>query len=285
MPGLYIGPEVFPAVSVQKLSDKYWTFTKGDWLRRAADVRAPGTRAPRADYGVSTSNYSCVERAIAKNVPNEVQDNADNPMNPVIDATKFVTELLLLEQEVDIAAKAFGTGWSSSAAPSASWSASTSLPVTDVSTARGNVASTIGREPNIGVIGRGGWQYLTQNPEILDRIRYAAGPGNPAIATMAAVAALFQLEKMLVGVAIQNTGNEGAADSISYVWGRHMLVAYVSPTPALMTPSAGYLFTFANREISRFYEEQERNTVIEARASWDTRVVSADAAHLITNIY
>lgn len=282
-PGIYVGEAVFPTVRVQKISDKYWIYSKEDFLRRDVGLRAPGTRAKRADYGVTTGNYNCVEHAIAKSVPDEVQSNADNPMNPIIDATRYVTEQIYLDKEIDISGDAFGTGWAASATPSASWSASQSTPLADVSTARSTVALAIGREPNTGVMGRALWAATTENRDIMDRLRYSASPNDPAIATVAAVAALFGLQKLLVGTAIYNASLEGVAGSYGFVWGSNLLVAYVAPQPALMTPSAGYIFSATGREISNFREDQERSNVIEARESWDTKIVASDAGYLIKN--
>ena len=280
-PGGYVATAIFPRVPVQKISDKYFIYTKGDWLRRGAGVRAPGTRAPRADYGLSTGTYSCIERAVAKNVPDEIQANSDAPLNGIVDGTKFVTEQVLLEMEIDVAADAFGTGWSSSATPGILWSNNTSTPLVDVSTGRDAIVAAIGREANKGVIGRGLWRHVSEHEDILDRVRYAAGPESPAVVTVKAVAALFQLNELLVGTAIYNTAAEGVTDSLSYVWGNSLLLAYVTGGPSLMEPSAGYVFTFRDREIRRFYEEQERNTVVEASAHWDHKIVAADAGYLI----
>lgn len=277
----YVGPDIFASVPVNKLSDKFFTYNRGDWLRREAAVRAPGTRAPRAFFGVSTSAYSCVERAIATNVPDQVQDNADAPLDPLANGAMFVTDQIMLEMEADIAGDVFGTGWAASATPSALWSASNSVPTTDVATAKDTIVKAIGREANTGVIGRGLWTYVSQNADILDRIRYAAGPSNPAIATVQAVAALFQLQRLLIGSAIYNSGLEGASDSIGYLWGNHLWVGYVAPNPSLMTPSAGYVFTYGQRQINRFYEDQERNTVVECTANWDARLVATDAGYLV----
>lgn len=280
-PGTFIAPALFPLVPVQKISNKYYIYTKADWLRREADVRAPGTRAPRADYGLSTANYTCVERAIAKGVPDELVANADAPLNMLADATRWATNQIMLEQESDVASLAFGTGWSSSATPAPLWSDDTSNPLGDAETARHTVVATIGQEANKGVIGRGLWRYLKQHPDIVDRIKYTAGPNSPAVVAAKTVAALFELDDVLIGSAINDTASEGATSSISYLWGNHMLIAYVTGGPSLLAPSAGYVFTYQNREVTRFTEEQERQTVIEVRQAWDSVITAADAGYLI----
>ncbi|HJW82854.1 MAG TPA: hypothetical protein VJ754_00995 [Anaerolineae bacterium] len=281
LPGDFIAGMVFPNVPVQKQSDKYFIYTKADWLRREAGPRAPGTRARRGDYGLSTAQYACLERAIAKGVPDEVVANADQPLRPLEDASRWCTNQLLLEVESDVQSDVFGTGWSSSATPSPLWSNNTSTPVDDVETARNSVVSSIGREANVGVMGRGLWRYIKQHPDIVERIKYTAGPTSPAIVTIQAVAALFSLDKLLIGIAINDTAAEGATSTLAYLWGSHMFVGYVARGPSLLEPSAGYVFTWQQRQASRFREDQERQDVVEVRMSWDTKLTATDAGYLI----
>ncbi len=277
----FIAQQVFPGIPVQKLSDRYFVYTKADWLRREADVRAPGARAARGDYGLTTSTYFCVEYAIAKGVPDEITENSDAPLKPLEDATKWATQQLMLQVESKVAAKAFGTGWASSATPSVLWSNDTSDPIGDMQTGMNTVVQAIGQEANKGVVGRGLWRYLMNHPDVVDRIKYSAGPNSPAVVSLKAVAAIAGLDEILVGNMINDTGAEGAASSISYIWGNHMLLAYVTSGASLLAPSAGYVFLYRNREVSRFREEQERQDVIEARSSWTTVLTATDSGYLI----
>lgn len=280
-PGEFIAGRVFPALSVQKISDKYYVYTKADWLRREAAVRAPGTRAARGDYGTTTSTYRALERAVAKQVPDEIIENADPSVNPLEDAVRWTVTQLALEVENDVADLVFGTTWSASATPATVWSNDTSDPLGDVETAQNSVTSTIGREANKGVMGRGVWRYAKNHPDIVDRIKYSAGPNSPAAVTLLAVAALTGLDEILVGRSIEDTAAEGATSSLAYLWGSHMAVMYVTRTPSMLDPSAGYIFNYKTRETSRFREDQERSTVVETRQSWDASIVASDAGYLI----
>jgi len=278
----YIADQVFPAVPVQKVSDKYFIYTKADWFRREAKPRAAGTRAARGDYGLSTSNYTCVEYAIAKGVPDEIVANADNPLRPLEDGTRWATNQVLLEQEALVAADVFSTGWSSSATPSPLWSSDTSTPIEDVETGLNTIVGAIGQEANIGVMGRGLWRFVKQHPDIVDRIKYTAGPNSPAIVTLNAVAALFGIDgKLLVGTAINDTAAEGATSSLSYVWGNHLWLGYVTPNAALLQPTAGYMFTYQGRKTFRWREEQERQDVVEVSFSFDSKLTATDAGYLV----
>src|SRR3990167_5596393 len=227
-PSKFIAEQVFPRVPVTKISDKFFVNPRAEGRRREAEPRAMGTRASRGDYGLTTDSYVCTEKAIAKGVPDEIVDNADNPLRPAQDATNYVTAQILLELESEVAGNAFGAGWSSSATPSPTWDNATSTPIEDVETAHNNVVSNIGNMPNVGVMGRGLWRYLKQHPDIVDRIKYSAGPNSPAVVTLQAVAALFEVDRIPNRITILDTPAEGAASSLSYIWGNHLLVAYVT---------------------------------------------------------
>jgi hypothetical protein len=95
----YVAERVFSPVGVQKQSDRYYVFAKGAWFRDEAGVRAPSSRAPRGGYTVSTDTYFCSEWAFAKEVPDELRENAAAPLNPDQEAVEFATEKVLLRKE------------------------------------------------------------------------------------------------------------------------------------------------------------------------------------------
>lgn len=280
----YIADQIFPNITVQKQTDKYFTFAKADWYRDDADVRAPGTRARRVDYNLSTGNYVCLEYAAAKAVPDEVIENADTPLQPMIDATNYVSEKLMIRKEIDVFALVFGDSqWSGSATPSPTWDDDASDPLTDIETAMYTVEAAIGRPTNIGVIGRGLWRYAKNHPDLVDRLKGGAMPGDPAKVQLAALAAIVDLPKVLVARAIKNTGEELATASYSMIGGNHMFIGYVTSGPSISEPSAGYTFHWRNPVVSRFREDQEHQGVVEIRASWDAKVTATDAGYLIKN--
>jgi hypothetical protein len=277
----YIFDQVFPTIPVAKQTNKYFVFPKAAWYRDETGVRAPGTRAPRATYDLSTDSYVCLERALAHPVPDEVVENSDDPLRPLVRGTNYVTDQLMKKQEMDVLDLVFGTGWSSSATPSPTWDNDTADPLGDIETGMNTVALAIGREPNVAVIGRGLWRYIKNHPDIVDRIKGGATGGNPALVTTQNFAALIEMEKVLIARSIKDTGLEGAASSISYIGGNHMWLGYVTGSAALDEPSAGYLYQWKGREVNRYREDQEHQDVVEALASWDVKVTASDAAYLI----
>lgn len=278
----YIAEQVFPNVPVVKQSDLYFIYTKADWFRNNVARRAPGTRAQRADYGITTSNYLCEVYALAKGVPDETVRNADSPLQPLAEATQWLTDQIMLNKEIQVANIAFGNSqWSSSVTPSTLWDVDTSDPIGDVSLGANTVRRAIGRFPNVGVIGGGLWRHVKKHPDLINRVVGAAGPNSPALLTRAAIGALFELENILVGNAVQETGPEGGTSSPSDIWGLHMAILYRTPTPGLRIPNAGYTFTWAGREVNRYREDQEKQDVVEVGEAFDVKLVASDAGYLI----
>ncbi len=277
----YIAEQVLPVVQVEKKSDVYFSFDKGVWYRDRAKPRAPGTRAQRGDYSITTASYICISDALAKSIPDEVRANVDQPLNPDVEATEFVTDALLLGLEIRVAdVVTASANWSQAASPATQWDSDTSDPVRDVDTAVNGVVSRIGRLPNVGVMSWDIWRNLKQHPDLLDRVKHTR-PGAPIELTD--IAQWFNLERVLLGTAIKNTAQEEAAESMSYVWGENFWVGFVPATAALMTPAAGYTFVWGNRVVSRFREDQEKSDVVESEWFTAEQVTASDAGAVVYN--
>ena len=286
-----IANRVFPSVPVEKQSDKYFTYTKGDWFRDEAQLRAPATESAGSGYSLSTATYSANVYAFHKDVDDQVRANADTPISPDRDATTFVTQRMLLRQEIDWNSSYFTTGvWDTDVVGGTNftkWSNYTSSdPITDIETGKSTILSTTGFMPNTLVLGYDAFRQLKHHPEIVDRVKYTSSevPGE------ATWARLFGVDRVLVAQAIKNAGAEGAADSFSLLHGKNAALYYVAPTPGILTPSAGYQFAWrgvsdgmgANIGISRFRLPELRADRIEAQMAWDYKVVSTDLGYFFS---
>ena len=106
----FIADKVFPVIPVDKKSDKYFLYTKNDWFRDEAQRRAPGTESAGGGYNLSTATYSTDVYAFHKDVDDQTVANADAPLNPLREATEFVTRRLLLRRELQFVTDFFTTG-------------------------------------------------------------------------------------------------------------------------------------------------------------------------------
>lgn len=283
----FIASRVFPVIPVSKKSDKYFTYTKNDWFRDEAKRRASTTESAGSGYNLGTDSYSCDVFAFHKDVGDQERANADSPLDLDRDATEFVTQKLLLRQEAQWAADCFASGiWGTDLTPSALWdNYSTSDPKADVKVARNTILENTGYKPNTLVLGWKVFSALEDHPDIIDRIKYTQGAVKSL--TPELLAQFFGVDRVLVASAVRATNVEGDAAAMSFVHGKHALLAYVAPRPSLLAPSAGYTFAWNGVSggmgqtvgISRFRLDRNRAERIEGETAFDNKIVATDLGY------
>lgn len=270
----YIAPQVFPIVPVEKKSDYYFVFGRGDWFRDDVEVRAPGARARRVDYTLSSASYVCITYALSKGVTDEERENADAPLRPDTQASEFVTDMLQRAMERRVASMITTcANWASASTPSTVWSNPASDILADIENARNAIISSIGVEPNLALMSQDVWRYVKNHPDLLDRIKYT----QRGVMTKDLFAGLIEVDKFLVGTALYNSAKEGATDSMAYIWGNCFWLGYVPPRAALMEPAAGYVLQWGANVANRYREDQEHQDVIEVQQSMDEVITGSDA--------
>lgn len=294
----FVASRVFPNIRVQKQSDVYFRYDRGFFNRNQAKVRAPATEAAIAGFGLDTDSYMAKVVALKTQLAWQVAANADTPVQLERANTELLLHQMLIEKEVDWASKYFVTGvWGTqyngvAATPGTNeriqWSDATSgNPIGNIRVAKTDMLESTGYDPNTLVASQRVIDALVDHPDIVDRIKYSGGVGNqnPARTSLQALAQLFEVDRILVMRAIQNTAAEGATNAHSFIGGQNALLTYVPPTPGLMTPSAGYTFTWsgyqgAGNEFGVSVERRERDiikaTEVEAEMAYTHKLVASD---------
>lgn len=297
----FVNDKVFPTVPVQKQADRYFVYLKEDWFRDDAQERAMGTESAGGDYDIdNTPTYFCKKYAFHKDVYEEDRANADSPLTPDQDATEFVVDKIMLNRENNWARTYFKAGvWGQDLAGRAYSSGINSRvywddydhsdPISDIANQCTAMAEVTGKRPNCLTIGRRVYDALRQHPDILDRIKFT----QRGVVTVELLAALFDVEKILVANSIQNTAKKGQKADMQFTLGNHALLTYAPSAPRLKTASAGYCFTWqgllgANAlggRINRFSMPQlgigtER---IEVELAYDMKVVAKDMGAFTLN--
>lgn len=286
----FIANQVFPQVPVSRQGDLFWKYTKSDWFRSAAGLRAPATETPGGGWETETDNYFANVYGVHKDLDDQTRANADSAFNLERDAAQWVTTNLLLKRDVDFAESFLTDGvWGTDltgvgATPSGDqflqFDVSGSNPIGVVNDARLAMLGATGFEPNVLVIGPSVLRALEDHSAILERIKYT----ERGIVTTQLLASLFGVDRVVVPRAIQNTAAKGEADSMSFISDKSMLLVYSAPSASLMNPSGGYIFTwngllgggaFGTR-IRRFRMEEIASDRIEGEMAYDMKVVSPD---------
>lgn len=286
----FIADTVFPNIPVQKQSDLYYTYTKGDWFRTDMQLRAPGTESAGSGYTLSTDSYSAKKYALHKDIDDDTRANTDTPLDADRDATRYVTNSAMLKKDQLWATKYFAASvWTGDqtgvgSAPSTNqflqWDVSGSDPISDITNGVITIQERTGFKPNTLVVSPHVLHTLSNHTLILDRIKYT----ERGIVTTDLLAALFNVDRVVVANAINNTAEEGATAAMSFIFGKHAALYYANPNPGILVPSAGYTFSWAGllgggalgTRMKKFRLEQIESDRIEVEMAFDFKVVAAD---------
>lgn len=298
----YIADKVFPVVPVQKASNIYFVYKRGDWFRDEAQVRVDGTESFGTGYNLNQQTYTCKVYALHYDVGPMVRANSDTPLDADTDATLFLTQRLAISRERQFLSKYFATAtWTGSTTggditPGTKWDVANSTPIEDIEAQQINVKATTGFWPNRLVLGANAYKALKNHDEFLQRIKYTergvvttdvmssilAPPNQPEAADGGAF-------KILVAQSVYNSAAEGATDSMGFAATKtDALLAYAAPNPGVRIPSAGYIFTWTPiagylariKQIPMPWLGTDENgtptTRVEAEMSFDTNLVASD---------
>jgi hypothetical protein len=295
----YVADKVFPRVPVQKQSDLYWKYHKSEWRRQDVQRRAPSTETPGVGWNVTTDQYFAHVYGVHKDIDDQLRANADSNFNLDRDATKFITNQLLLKRDQDFLQTYFAPGvWDRNytgvtGTPSTGeflrWDEGGSDPIGNITTGVIDSRENTGFAPNTLLLAPRVLQSLRHHADILDRIKYT----QRGIVTEDLLASLFGVNKLLIAWATQVAGNPQRTQDpnvldenaeYEFMVGKGALLVYANPSPSLMTPSGGYIFTWNGYlagndrgiRVKRFRMEPIASDRIEAEMTYDMKVVSTD---------
>lgn len=276
----YVARQVFPEVKVKNQTDKYWVFNKEDWFRDEAEKRADNTETAGSGYRVSTDSYYCDVWGFHRDLGSQLRSNADTVLRLETNAARFVTQRLLLRQEIQWTTDFFTTSkWGTDTTVANQWSDYTSSdPIMDIENGKEAILSVTGMEPNTLVLGYQVFKYLKHHPDIRDRIKYVSAEN----VTTTLLARLFEVDRVLVTKGIKATNVKGATAAFSFIQGKHALLVHSATSPAPETPSGGYTFVWdqvgsgGGLAIDAFDIRRTKTRRVEGEMSFSNKIIAAD---------
>lgn len=279
----YIADLLLPSLSVKLQSGKHFVYDKGKFRSEEAR-RGSGARSKEVTHSITTGlTYFCEDHALKEFVADEDRDNAPAGVDPYSDATENVTEKLMIDKEVEAAAlltdNSVVTQYSALSGTS-QWSDSNSDPITAIREAAQAVHSSVIQKPNTLMLGKQVYDKLLDHPAVIERIKYS----QLGTASAELLARLFDVERVIVGAAEKNGSVEGQADSMSYIWGKNALLAYVNPRRGQKMVTLGVTYQWKNRTVERLNgtdERDRRGQFVRVGDDYrDAELVAAECAYL-----
>lgn len=283
----FIASRVFPIVPVQKQSDLVWNFNGQEWAKAQLRKRAVSTEAAVVGMEPSTETYFAHVYALAHDIGDQTRDNADSVWNLDRFAAESLTQRALVSREAIFIDTFLKTGvWgtdltglaSGPSTPGTSflqWDNPSSTPIEDIRlAARISQRKSGGLRPNKLVVGRKVFDTLVDHPDIVDRVKYGQTPNGAALVNMQALAALFEVDQVLVANAVSEQ---------DFMFDNSALLVYSPDTASPMMPAAGLTYSWTGYtgangfggRIFKFRMDHLRSDRIEIELAFDQRVIGA----------
>jgi hypothetical protein len=279
----YIADKLFPVVMVPKKTGIMYKYDKAN-LKAASSIRTGVERAARVEYGLTKVTYGpLIEHALEEAIEWDIINEAVDPLDPKIDAVNNISERMLVEKEIALAAKlgdtAVITQYETLGAGNQWNDYTNSDPFRDIEEGRITVQKNALKKPNTVFMGMDVWSVLKNHPGMLERVKYTQLPTlNEQL-----FKDLFPgIETVLIGEAMKNTAKDGQTDTLETIWGENFWIAYITPQPGIRTVSLGYTLTLNNgRYVDGWTEQEVKADFVRVNDYYEQYIVAAEAAFLI----
>lgn len=283
-PKKFKATKIFPMCPVSLMSSTFPTYDKEYWFKNEAKIRVPGTESSGSRHGRGTDNYSCQDVSHHEDVPDEYVLNDPAPLNPLKAATRRVSQIISTFDEVDWVTRFLTTTvWTDATAPSPRWDAADSTPLEDIDGYKRDMESATSMEPNKMVLSKDVFDILKRHPQVKEQIKYTSASN----VTAAMLAAIFEVEEIVVLTAVYDSAAYGATASMAYVATNKCLLLHTTDNPSLESPSAGYNFAWSayGKNGYKVVTKPQQNTDsmrVEAHNYHDMKRIASDLGIYVT---
>lgn len=287
-----IADMIAPVVPVGKQSDHYVIFSRAEMLSIENTKRSPGKEANIITRSTTSETYFADNYALKDFVTIEDKANSDPifVQKMLNGRVGYLMNKLMLDWENRVATQVTNTSnvGSSSAVASGWTDLDNATPLSDLETAIYNVQDSTGVRPNKIVFGEQAWRNVRRNTAIRDLIKGVNNGGG--YASLQQVAALLDVQQVLVGGAYKNTANEAQAEALSSVWGDNVLIHYTTDAPSTEEPSFMYSMRWSapglpNMQAERHaYDTKTKSEEVEIGYYQDEKITGAEYGFLLTAV-
>lgn len=297
----FVGYRVCPIINVAKPSGTFGKIPLEQLLLASTTVeRAPGAGYERKKWTFSDVSYACKERGVEEPVDDREAQMYSNYFDAEQISTQRAFDRVLRAAENRIATMIFNastwTGASLTTAVAKEWDKNHKTdadPISDVNAAKQAVWNGTGIWPNAMIISRTVFNNLRALDAITDAIE-SGGAGfasRMADVTTAQLAAVFDLDYILVAGSAKNTANENQTASLASMWSNeYAMICRIATTNDMAEPCIARAFHWAEDgsspggTVETYRDETIRGNVVRVRHDITEQVIYPECGHLLSNI-
>lgn len=247
-----IADMIAPIVSVDKETNIYPVFNRGEAFAIEDTTRTRGQEAKRITRSVSSANYTAKNYALANDIPIEDRANMDVALQFELEggAARYLQDKLMLDWDRRVLlAVGSATNVSTGFLCGSSWVGPTNGdPISQIWKVMEQMQGQTAQKPNSLLFGWRAWNAFRRNVNARNFILGTNNGGGSVSRTSAQEA--FEVERLLVAGAAYNTANEAqAAVMANNPIHDAVLVYFAPPAPSRETPSFMYSFRWTSPEL------------------------------------
>jgi hypothetical protein len=285
-----IGSMLFPVVDVGQRAGSIITFGREDFMQYTGLVRAPGAATRRIQFGYAGSAFALLDYSVEGSLPIETLQESEASSNGFSVDMASVTlkkTIAAMNLRLEIAQATLATTLGNYPANNrvtlsgtSQWNDYTnSLPTQVIETGKEQIRASIGRRPNLLVLGPVVFARLRQHPLVRSYLQFSARQ----VVTAEILAEFFGVAMVVVADGVQATD----AGVLSDVWGKHAILAYVEiDTLANMgAPTFGYTYNLGGYPIAEdaYYDRNSKTWYFPVTRSEAPVIAGSSAGYFIQN--
>ncbi|HLZ20721.1 MAG TPA: hypothetical protein VKQ30_01175 [Ktedonobacterales bacterium] len=292
-----VAEQIFNVIPVAHESDDYVVWDKGQAFRVErtdgyGTLRADGSPSLLEDFGATLKNYRAEEFARKTRVTDRQRANQDDVFQLEVSKVRRVQDKILLDEELRVAnillttanypAANVTTLSGTSQWNNASFASQTSgtFSVIEMNFDAGREAirlATGGKEANVAIIPAAVARVMKRDVGVRDSIKYTHGD----ILENGALPDVLWGLRVICPAAVYTTSAEGEVPTMTDVWGKNVIIAYVDPNAGLDSLTLGKIFRARPWQVKQWRDEEVESTYYEPSLVQAEQLISGDCGYLI----
>jgi len=292
----FIGLEVMPIFRTGLQASTYPVIPKEALLSAPKTDRAPRGKYNRGDWEYERGQFGTSEHGWEEPVDDSerklIEQEGSEGAGDYI-ATKRAWDFIMRSQEKRIAGKVFNaTNFTPNAVTNEWDDATNATPIEDVNDGKSSFRSASGMLPDALIIAWSTFLNLKNCDQIVERLKYTFPGIDINKMTSAQLAAVFDVPRVLIGGAVENTAGVGLDASISDIWSNeYAALVKISSGPDITQPGVGRTFLWTedsaeNAIVEQYRDDEIRSDVFRVRHNVDEALMQSktDADAVKSNI-
>jgi len=285
-----IATDILPALSRRKKKATFKAVKRKNF-RIPNVTHANGAAFKRVTLYMDDISYECTDKGLEALLTDDDRENYDDDFDAEVETIQGIKAKMLLAREQVVATAIFNTTtWTGASLytdnSGSPWDTATTDIILQVNAAKEKVRTGTGVKANTLIIGEAAMQNLLKNDDIIGRFPGAALITEAMI--RANMAAIFGLQRLLVGSGSYNSADEGQSASMADLWSDdYAMVAVLaagSGTP-MTVPQLGRTISWSAmpeiEAVKEYREEQTESDVYRVRDYSQHKIIDSSFAHLM----